>query len=136
MTLITRHSSFIILALFCLSGCGGKLESSISGLVTVDGEPLRTGRVVFYSVNGDTVAYGVIDSNGRYRISTGTTAGLKAGDYVVTVVATEVPPGPIGSSYGKLISPAQYASKEKTTLKFTVQPGENHIDLPLQTAPQ
>jgi hypothetical protein len=135
MKFITRHPSFSVLVLLCLSGCSGSLDSSVSGLVTLDGEPLRTGRVVFHAVAGGAIAYGTIASDGRYRITTGRERGLAAGDYIVTVVATERPPGRIGESYGKLISPARYASKEKTDLKFAVQLGANHIDLPLRSTP-
>lgn len=127
--------SLSLLALFVLYGCGGKLDSSVSGLVTIDGEPLRTGRVVFHAVTGGAMAYGTIDADGRYKITTGREKGLTAGDYVVTVVATEAPPGPIGESYGKLISPTQYTTQETTTLKFTIQRGANRIDLPLRNNP-
>jgi hypothetical protein len=137
-----KHSGIILgrplrrvlsIVLLFLAGCGGSLDSSISGLVTVDGEPLRTGRVIFYPVAEGPTAYGTIDNNGLYCIRTGQLNGVMSGEYVVSVVATETPPGPIGSSYGKLISPIQYTSQETTDLKFTIQPGSNRIDLPLRS---
>lgn len=131
ITFVTHRLPQLILASLVLYGCGGKLDSSVSGVVTVDGEPLRTGRVVFHATAGGAMAYGTIDAAGQYKITTGREKGLMAGDYVVTVVATEAPSGPIGESYGKLISPVQYTSKETTDLKFNIQPGANHINLPL-----
>lgn len=135
MTSVTRRLLWLILALLVLHGCGGKLESSVSGVVTIDGELLHTGRVVFHAVAGGAMAYGTIDAAGQYRITTGREKGLTAGDYVVTVVATETPSGPIGESYGKLISPIQYATKKESGLKFTVQSGANRVDLPLRSKP-
>jgi hypothetical protein len=124
------------IVLLFLAGCGGSLDSSISGLVTVDGEPLRMGRVIFHPVAEGPTTYGTIDDNGRYSIRTGQLNGVMSGEYVVTVIATETPQGPVGSSWGKLISPMRYTSQDTTDLKFTIQPGSNHIDLPLRSEQQ
>jgi hypothetical protein len=98
------------------------------------------GTVAFSPVNGGPAAYGRIEESGNYIIRTGRETGLPAGDYQVTVAASEPskalqnekggPPPP-----GKAITPAWYRSKDTSGLKFTVKRGSNTIDLPLNSTP-
>jgi hypothetical protein len=120
--------------LLALASCAPENYAEVSGTVTVDKTPLTTGMVTFHPVAGGPVAYGNIDAAGRYSLSTGSKRGLVSGEYIVTVVATEKPPagtvkGP--EPIGKLLTPERYGHKDKSTLKYTVTPGSNAIDLPL-----
>ena len=118
------------LSLVLIAGCSQR-ESSVSGKVTIDGKPLTSGTVAFYPSGGGAAAYGSIQSDGTYRIATGATGGLNAGEYGVTVVAT-TPPQP-GFQFGKMLSPERYNKLETSGLKFTVTTGSNQIDLPLSS---
>ena len=96
---------FLALALGC-----GKHESSITGTVTFDGTPLTRGTVTFHPKAGGAAAYARIDADGNYTVKTGDQEGLKAGEYVATVVATAAPgPGQSEAAMGKLLIPAPMA---------------------------
>jgi hypothetical protein len=118
------------LLLLLLSGCGA-YESAVTGKVTIDGAPLKSGTVAFYSTNGGAAAYGSIQSDGSYTIETGASGGLAAGDYVVTVVASTPPQS--GFPFGKLLTPTRYSKVQTSDLKFTIKLGGNKIDLPLKS---
>jgi hypothetical protein len=126
--------------LIFFAGCGGTYDASVSGKVTMNGQVVPNGTVAFSPVSGGPAAYGRIEESGEYVIRTGREAGLPAGDYQVTVTANEPaktlqtagggPPPP-----GKAITPAWYRTKDTSGLKFTVEPGSNTIDLPLNSTP-
>ena len=121
-------------SLLFLPGCGPH-ESSVTGVVTLDGNPLDTGNVAFHPEEGGAVAYGSIGSDGSYRIKTGAAQGLKPGPYVVTVVANEDPPDVIDESRGEVVperfTPEIYARKDTSPLQVTIQPGPNDVPLTL-----
>ncbi len=125
--------SFVLL----LAGCGGGLPASVGGTVMLDGKPLTTGNVTFQSQESGITAYGQIQSSGRYTLQTGTDKGLPAGEYTVTVVATEPLPAvtdpKVAPAPPKLITPAKYNNPASSGLKFTVKTGSNDIDLSLNS---
>ena len=123
----------VIACLWLAAGCGGPHDSSVYGTVTLDGKPLETGTVTFHPAGEGAVAYGRIGADGNYRLHTGAEQGLAPGEYVVTVVATALPPDPHSEIVGKLLTPARYGNLDQTDLHFTIEPGKNQIDLPLQT---
>jgi len=130
----------LLLSALAAAGCGRSLPAGVSGLVTLDGKPLSTGLVTFFPSAGP-VAYGSIDSNGRYVLRTGSTGGLEPGDYVVTVAANAAPvspPAPVGNrQYAEpilpLITPLLYAKRERTPLRATVTAGSQTIDFELSS---
>jgi hypothetical protein len=125
---------FLAFPLIATLGCGKRNESSIHGSITLDGKPLTTGNVSFHPVKSGPVAYGTIQSDGAYKIFTGSTQGLPAGEYRVTVVATVMPKNPApGEEFGKLLTPADYGNPEKTPLKFQIQSGDNAIDIAVKS---
>ncbi len=118
-----------------LIGCGGK-PASVSGIVTLDGKPLQRGTVGFTPVASGMRAAGVIDSDGKYSLSTNRDAGLETGKYTATVVSRE--PGPENAQGppmpGPYITPQHYALESTSGLKFTVEGGSNTIDIALTSA--
>jgi hypothetical protein len=119
-------------------GCGGVYDSTVTGIVTLDGHPLPRGTVAFNPENGSP-AYGQINSTGEYTVMTGREEGLPAGSYVVTVVSNEAPTG-LGKDgapppAGKPITPQWYRSKQTSGLNYAVEPGSNQIDIPLTSTP-
>jgi hypothetical protein len=123
-----------------LSGCGNGL-AQVSGLVTLDGEPLHGGdnvraTVIFQPASGKgSPAVGILDENGEYRLSTGSQDGIEPGEYVVTCSAAElVPPkNPGGTPGGRRLTDAKYNSAKTSGLSFTVLPGKNNFDIPLES---
>ena len=124
------------------SGCGGALPATVSGTITIAGNPLPegehiAGEVMFYPVAGGAAAYGNVSSGGAYEITTGGTKGLEPGEYVVTVRVVQMPPPPPGGYQNappqKLVSPPRYQNRDSSDLKFKVTPGKNTIDLNLES---
>lgn len=138
-TQIAKLKAIVVCAPFVFAlGCS-PYSASVSGTVTIDGEPLPVGNVMYYPVLSGTPANGSIDSNGRYRLSTGSELGLEPGDYIVTVQANEPPevefgPGGAPPPPGKRLAPLKYLSKKTSGLTFTVEKGRNTNDIELSSA--
>lgn len=134
---ISAQAVVVVLAGVLVAGCGSPHEASVSGTVTLDGEPLDRGTVSFHPVGEGAVAYGQIGADGSYEVKTGRESGLAPGDYKVTVVATTPPPppkDPMDEPVGELITPQRYGAKQTTDLQFAVEPGSNTIDLELTSS--
>jgi hypothetical protein len=126
-----------LMASVLLGGCGGTSnQATVEGVVTLEGAAVPSGSISFVPASGGTQSYAMSDASGNYEVYTGREAGLKPGDYTVTIVARERPavnqtesggPAPAGAA----ITPAWYASPETSGLKFTVAPGANEINLEL-----
>ena len=123
--------------LMWLAGCGGPYDATVYGVITLNNTPLPRGTVKFTPQQSGASGYGLIDSNGSYEIMTGREEGLQSGPYVVTVVANEpsipnavpnLPPTP-----GKQITPLWYRDPSQSPLKYTVEPGNNEINLELSS---
>ena len=124
-----------LVALVVLSGCSPN-AATVTGTVTLDGQPLKTGDVSFHPAGGKgAVAYGKIDASGSYVVSTGDETGLAPGQYAVTVVATEAAPQPTGNVevIPKVLTPMKYNTPETTDIKVEVKPGANEIPIELKS---
>ncbi|HTN75245.1 MAG TPA: hypothetical protein VL096_08360 [Pirellulaceae bacterium] len=129
---IARRQLLLLIVLFlALSGCSQAYDSQVSGEVALDGKPLTLGTITFHPLGDGPLAYGQIDAAGKFALSTGANAGLKPGDYVVTIVATGPPPSDMIP--GALLTPAKYGSKDKSDLKATVVAGKNHFKLEMKS---
>jgi|EndMetStandDraft_8_1072994.scaffolds.fasta_scaffold1016986_1 hypothetical protein len=138
-----RPLSFGLLSTALLSllslGCSGPNAASVSGSVTLDGQPLTTGMVSFYPDGGNGApASGSIDASGNYSLSTGTDVGLAPGKYVAIVVATKDPPQPYDKTGAEIppipITPGKYANTNTSDLHVEVKAGRNTIPLALQAS--
>ncbi|MEM1303994.1 MAG: hypothetical protein AAGG46_03820 [Planctomycetota bacterium] len=125
-----------------LVGCGNGL-ATVSGRITVDGEPIAVsesvnGRILFFPDGGTGApAVGALDSDGEYSVSTGSQDGLLPGPYVVTVLATELIPSRDESTppSGRSITPRRYADPAKSGLRVNVADGSNEFDFDLDGTP-
>lgn len=84
--------SLLACGLLLVAGC--EQPGIVTGLVTLDGQPLTTGVITFNPKAGGPTAYGAIGTDGRYELRTGAAAGLAAGEYTVTVAANAAAPVP------------------------------------------
>jgi hypothetical protein len=122
--------------LLTLSGCGSGGMGSVSGQVTLDGKALGMGTVTFHPAQDGSLAVGQIGPDGRYELLVASEASVAPGDYVVTVVAAEpLPKAKLGEPepLPKLLVPSRYTTTATSGLKFTVKPGSQTIDLPLES---
>jgi len=111
------------------------MESEVSGTVTLDGNKIGPGTIVFASVKtGGTPATGSIESDGSYTLNTSRTAGLAAGEYRVVVSIHEMPQNVKRGDrppLGKSLIPEKYEDDQTSGLKYQVAPGRNTINIEL-----
>ena len=121
----------LVLMLF-VAGCSGPAAdlpdlATVSGTVTMGGEPLSGASVQFESANGQ-VSYGSTDASGRYELSyTGEAKGAELGENTVRITTVLDHPAP--PDYKDPI-PAKY--NESSELKATVESGANTHDFALE----
>jgi hypothetical protein len=128
------RSAWLLVALVATvasSGCGPANWGTATGTVTVDDQPLKSGVVTFQPVAGGAAAYGQV-TDGKFTLYTGQDAGLKAGQYQVTVAAQSVPE-PGSKDRAKLLTPEKYASPATSGLKEEVRAGSNNFELRLKS---
>jgi hypothetical protein len=119
-----------------LIGCrGGSMESEVSGVVTLDGNKIGPGTIVFAPVGpGGKPATGSIESDGTYRLKTSRDTGLASGSYRVAVSVHKMPENVKRGErppLGKLLTPEKYEDETKSGLQYDVSPGRNTINIEL-----
>jgi hypothetical protein len=142
MFLATRIivGSLLVAACLFMSGCGNRL-AQVSGQVTLDGQPVRGGKdgarvtVQFQPAKGQgALAVALADENGNYEMATGAQTGILPGEYLVTCSATEVlPTNNAGIPSFRQLADPKFAKAQTSGLKFSVQPGSNEFDIPLES---
>ena len=132
------YRAVALAALIFFAGCSG--DSSVSGKVTLDGNPLTSGTVTFHPTGSGPVGIGSIGEDGRFVVAVGTSKTLPPGEYIVTVVATEplekdkfdAKGAPMAPKAPKRITPDRYADKDMSDLRKTITTGSNVVDLELK----
>jgi hypothetical protein len=123
----------VLAACVLVAGCGDPNIGTVSGTVTVDGEPLLAGSISFFPVDGQSPSAGASIQNGKY------TARVPVGAMKVSITYPKVagtkklyntPDSPVGIMYKEGL-PARY--NERTELTFDVKPGSNTKDWELKT---
>jgi hypothetical protein len=127
-------SGAAIIAVFV--GCrGSSLESEVSGTVTLDGNKIGPGTIVFApTAPGSKPATGSIESDGSFRLKTSREAGLATGAYRVAVSIRKMPENVKRGErppLGKLLIPEKYEDETKSGLQYEVSPGRNTINIEL-----
>jgi hypothetical protein len=122
-----------------VAGCG-KPATVITGLVSLDGQPVPQASLDFFPVSGKGgVSFTKTDANGRYRVAVWPTP-LK-----VIVTATKIdgkvqnPFGPQGEMIDRVVNalPDQYGYQEKTPLVAEPVEGKTTtIDFSLESTPK
>jgi len=119
-------------AIVLLAGCGGGPNASITGNVTLDGQPLPTGTIDFIPADGNTPTASALIENGTYTLD------LFAGPKQVKIHSIKVV-GKKPTYEGMKDSPMSDVTEEvvpekfnkKTTLTVDVANGENQKDFAL-----
>jgi hypothetical protein len=129
----TRFALVLIVA--AALGCGGGPEADVTGRVTLNGNAVGPGTIVFASVSaGDNPATGTIQVDGRYFLKSNRERGLRAGRYKVSVTVFDqpiVPAGQRSTAPVKLVTPEKYADPSTSGLEYDVAAGKNTIDVVL-----
>ena len=115
------------------AGCEDKNIGHIQGKVTINGQPLTHGSVVFEDKAADISIYATLSPEGTYKIRTHDKGGLPAGTYQVAVT----PLGPfsgtpamtnMANNKGGAVQqqiPEKYQKAATSGLTAMVQPGDN-----------
>jgi len=122
-------------ALAAASGCGEqRAEITVSGRVTVDGEPIPTGSLTFVDVAGSIPTGGGVIKDGLY------TARVQPGEKIVLVLGNKlvgqepeyqgVPDSPMRDKY-EMITPAPYNAAHLSPLKATITGVQEGLDFDL-----
>ena len=138
-----KSAWFLMLCTLCLPlvGCGGAPTDqpdlgTVTGTVTMNGQPLTNVMVVFSPENGRS-SMGVTDAEGNYELEyVGDTKGAKIGQHKVSITtaqtdSSEESGGEESEAPAKETIPPMYNSQ--TTLTEEVKPGENIINFTLTT---
>lgn len=114
-----RHASPLFLV-GIISGCGGGLDATLTGVVTHQGKPVPSLLINFQSVGGGPMAYAATDEDGAYEAFVGSNKGIMPGKYRLALEAT-------GDSI-----PAKYLQVDTSGLEYEVKSGDNTFDISLQ----
>lgn len=136
MTHPMRQVHILSLVLFCvafiLQGCGGSgAGASVSGVVTLDGQPARNLVVTFHREGGG-VSSGVTDERGAYHLrSSVQQSGTAPGKYRVSI--EPLPPGDDADpkEFVEVKIPARY--HQESELSAEVTPGSNVFNFALES---
>jgi hypothetical protein len=127
----------VVLVGATLVGCGNGL-AQVSGLVTLDGQPIQGGAgdtrvtVEFHPASGiGSVSIGLADESGNYTLGTGAKTGIPAGEYLVSCSASQLVPG----GGARRITDPKFASTKTSGLTCSVAPGSNEFNIALTSAP-
>jgi hypothetical protein len=152
---------FVVIALGLVIGCDSGPDRpatfSVTGTVTLDGDPVEGAAVNFIPTSGGKSAAGVTDASGKYSLTTFASGdGAVPGEYNVTIAkyegaddaAEETGEGDAGmmsaeydsgvgaeegDDVSKSLLPEKYNDPNSSGLKATVTDKENSIDFPLES---
>jgi hypothetical protein len=146
MVRVPGFRSIVLSALLLLltSGCGssGPEFVPVTGVVTLDGQPVAEAGVLFTPVEGGRPGRAGTDSQGQFVISTFKTGdGLLVGKYAVTVAKVEtaaVPlvdglPTPSARAGQKWLLPKKYAATKTSGLSVEVKTAMKPVALELSS---
>jgi hypothetical protein len=151
-----RFAWFLVsgIALLLMSGCGGGYSGptgTVSGSVTLNGQPVPSGSIVSFIADDGFVATGIVDAAGAYKLEVaGQGPKVPAATYKVMVAAPAS--GGISDTdaeYEKMMQstnadamgssakvteaiPSKFTSTATSGLSFPVNAGENTINIELK----
>ena len=120
MRRLTATALMFLAATALLTGCGSSRKGPpVTGVVTVDTRPVRSGQVTFVGGPKGEKSIAAIGFDGRYTID------LPPGDYKVGVEG-----GNLQSAAGQMAHvPTPKAPKEAASMKDHAEPGAAPVDL-------
>lgn len=129
-------SAVIMVLVTGIYGCGCRSTCSIEGQITVDGQPMSHGNILFVSLRGAKGVTGGEVKNGRYSVS----KGLSSGTYRVEIKAprqtNRLVPKPYGKPDEMVPEVEESVAAEANTesqLSTTVVPGSNTADFTVRS---
>ncbi|MEQ8208948.1 MAG: hypothetical protein RH917_03880 [Lacipirellulaceae bacterium] len=133
----------LVVCLFAMAallqaGCND-LPATVSGVVSVGGNPIPDGKIGFYPVAGGPPAVSNIGPDGKYEVRTASRDGLATGEYLVSVTSYDQEIT-MGMSQQEALSHSRvaykYTSRKTTDLKANIVDGENDLPFDLEPPPK
>ena len=132
------HNGWLValLLLACLAGCGSHPRRvPVSGLVTIQGDPLRWGVILLDPIDGGPPAVGEMQRDGTFRLTTFREFdGAIPGTYRVSflVYPLDGPPALYGRTKKKSdYLPVKYTDPQRSGLQVVISDRDNHLELHL-----
>lgn len=127
-----------LLLAIALSGCGKSDplgRQAVSGVVTLDGQPLEQGAITFLPQEKKATSGGAVITNGKYAVPR--EQGLAPGKYKITITASKGGAVSSGEAPGMPVAaveliPAEYNTKSDKTVDVTAQ-GPNAFNFDIVT---
>ena len=128
MNRVLMCSAWVVLSIL-LTGCGEEDQTTLSGEITLDGEPVKSGFILVYGPVNGWVSENIQD--GKYEV-----ISPPLGE--VTLVVSDGSPRPPGwkpdsAHYRPGSIPPQYTAKEVSPLKTEVKEGSNTFDVRMES---
>jgi hypothetical protein len=135
-----RWGWLIVLGGLCGLSCSGSDRAELNpvqGKVLHKNQPLRGALVTFHPKDGKdltvTPPTGLTGEDGTFSLTTGQKAGAPAGEYVVTVICSEVPAGAkkgisTGGAETQDRLQGAYADRATSKIPVTVKKGVNQLE--------
>jgi hypothetical protein len=147
-----HHTGLALTATLLLATCGcapkpsGPETCPVTGVVTLDGQPVEDADITFHASSPDAKfagGYAVTDAEGSYAAAIfvdggrATQEGLPPGEYAVAIVKLESVPGDANlTAPPRNVLPAKYDSQKTSGLSIAVSAeGPNRHDFSLQKSP-
>ncbi|WP_437200851.1 hypothetical protein [Planctomicrobium sp. SH664] len=124
-------ASALLVALLFVAGCGSQLPpmGQVSGKVLLDGTPLSTGSVLFIPEAAGQYAFGTVQKDGTYTLTTFVNGdGALVGRHKIIVSAVKE------TKEGEPViplTPSKYSNENTSGLTAQVLEGVNQVDLEL-----
>jgi hypothetical protein len=132
------------LFLLFAAGCFGDYDSKapklqpVTGVVKLDGNPMKNADLMFLPKTGDLEAGGRSDADGKYELYVRDKKGAVAGSYKVTISkrvrddGSEFPEDRSAMGIGKETLPPKFVDRTRTELTAEVKEGSNEINFDLK----
>jgi hypothetical protein len=125
---------------FCSCGRTTLKTEKVTGIVTLDSQPLAEATICFNPQHSDGyIGYATTDSEGRYVLQTALGAGgagTVQGDYIVTIKKSKGVGPPDSNTYRiESLLPDIYNDSQKCPFKVTVKKGTNEFNFDLISKP-
>jgi hypothetical protein len=128
-----RGLTAVAIAILAISGCAEPTTGVVTGTVTVDGTPAKTGAIAFFPMDGKSTTAGAEIIDGQYTatVPLGTAkVEIRVSKKVGQRKLYDTPDSPVKDVLEEML-PAKYNDASELTLD--VQPGENEQDYNLTT---
>ena len=126
----------MVLMVGCSGGSSAPPTGQVTGKITFRGKPVTVGTITFSPVSGGPNAYGTIQPDGSYELSTDTSIGgdgAIVGKHKIAIRAQKATKP--GTMAAPLLLPRGFENPDKSGLTAEVKAGKNVLDIECERTP-